>query len=344
MFIRSVVGFCFVVSSLSSLGCTDEGEADSSSSSAGVGGASAVTGTGAADVSGGGGSGGGQGGEGGSGGSAVRCLDDSVADDFFTLNGDDLCVVDVWTATGLDLAPYGVAPTWGSHGGLLTFQATSSTDLVISRWADAGGGALQATTQNVTVPGVPAGAFWGTTAVEMTTGSGDGCDPTPMVVAAWTDAATDGALVTIDPEGASEGSVAAGVFGLAVSGTRLFYTGLSEVGGPNDGVGALYAADVQPCGGFVTAGDVDAWGMFSGPATSDALGNVFAVQTDFGAGTQELRGFADADVGAGDPATVGVREATQLLRAGAEVGLHREYVAERLAERAPTSTRPRHRQ
>ena len=65
-----------------------------------------------------------------------------------------------------------------------------------------------------------------------------------MVVAAWTDAATDGALATIDPEGASEERRRRRVRSRRVRDAAV-YTGLSEVGGPNDGVGALYAADVH---------------------------------------------------------------------------------------------------
>ncbi len=306
---RSFYGCSIVVLALAS--CTDEGEGDTSTSTGS--GLAGTGGTGAGASGGGGNTPSGGGGQGGQGGGAVTCLPASESAPFFTLERTDFCVVEKLTAAGLDLPGYGTTPTWGAHDGPLTFEPTEN-GVRVSRWSETQAGVLTAVATDVTVPGVPADAFWGTTAVDVSAPMGDACPDEGVLVLGWTgaDFQNDGALVRI-ANGAATSQLAAGLFGLAARGERLFFTGLSEVGGPTDGTLALYAADAQPAcenPAFASGGAIDAWGLATGPVAFDPSGNLFAIMTDFGTGTQEIRGFPAGAIDAGDPPVEGTPMAT----------------------------------
>lgn len=283
-------------------GCTDEGEGDNTTSTGPTTGTGGSDGGNGAGTNGGGGAGG-MGGDGGGGGTPF-CLDAAeVADGFFTLENSPLCIVDVLTADGLALGGYGTSPTWGAHGGPLTYVG-NDTGVTLQRWTDAGDGTLEVEETEVTVADFPNDGFWGTTAVELDTPVGKDCPASTVVALAWSgsDFFNEGGLVTINGTDAVN-DLATGVFGMAAVNGRLFYTGLSEVDGPTDGVNALYPADARAtCGplGFDGAEAVAAWGLASGPVTSDWEGNVFAIETDYESETQELRGFAGPTVEPGD--------------------------------------------
>jgi hypothetical protein len=119
--------------------------------------------------------------------------------------------------------------------------------------------------------------------------------------------------VTLDESGGVTAQLAAGMYGMAASGERLFFTALSQVGGPTNNNPALYAGDAQATcegSGFDSAGAVDAWGLSTGPVAVDENGSLFAILTDFNEGTQEIRAFEAADVAPGAPATTGTPIAT----------------------------------
>lgn len=309
--------------------CTDEGEADTSTST-GVGGQPPSTGgAGAGTAQGGAGGAGGAGG--GGGGATGPCLDASVAAGFFTLESDALCIVEVKTAVGLELASYGTTPSWGKHGGPLTFEG-SGADLVVTRWSGSGAD-LVADEETFTASNIPADAFWGPLAVELDTPTGSSCGAGTAIAVAWsgTDFLNDGELVTLDADGGVTAQLAPGVYGMAASSERLFFTALSPVAGPPDADPALYAGDAAATcdgSGFVSAGALEAWGLSTGPVASDSDGSLFAILTDYLEGTQELRAFDAAEIAPGAPAASGTTLAT------------RDGYGDALAALAPEGTAP----
>ncbi|NUP10166.1 MAG: hypothetical protein HOW73_29295 [Polyangiaceae bacterium] len=331
----STVAIAAVFVLLGAAACTDEGEADTSTSTGSGGDPVSTGGAGAGSSDGGsGGAGGGQGGaggEGGEGGSApLACLDASVTEGYFTISTDALCVVEVFTANDLALSGYGTAPTWGRHGGPLTFTATA-TGVTIQRWSESEAGVLAPTDENVAVADVPADAYWGPIAVEVDTSSEQDCPAATAVAMSWTgqDFFNEGEIVSV-ADATATSVTATGVFGMAASGERLFYTGLSEAGGPTNGMLALYAADAHSActGGFAAGGSIDAWGLAGGPVALDADGNLFAVLTDYTTSTQEIRAFDATEVEPGDPAVMGTEIATM------------DGYGDALAAVAPTATEP----
>ena len=297
---RSFGSFLVCISLALSSACTDEGEGDATGGSPPVIGGSAPStgGSGGETASGGGGAG-----EGGSGGSApLDCL--NLAPEGFSVEADDLCIVETFVAEGLDLPSYGTTPTWGSHGGPLTFSVNAAnTSLTLSRWSKSGGTLTKADTE-VALSGVPADAFFGSIAVE-SDATGAACADEKVVSVAWsgTDFATQGAIVTVTPAGDAESVTATGVFGIASVGARVFYTGLSEVAGPTNAVVGLYAAKTATCdAGLATDGAVETgWGLATGPVAVDAGGNLFAILTDYLTGRQLVHGYRAADLAAGGP-------------------------------------------
>lgn len=302
---------CVSVALLSA--CTDEGEGDVTGGSAPITGGSPPTsgGNGGEATEGGGGAG--VGGSGGSGGEApLACL--NVAPSFFTVEGDDLCIVQTFTAEGLDLPSYGTTPSWGAHGGPLTTSVNAAnTSLTLSRWSfdrrstdGQSGSTLTKADTTVPLTGVPADAFFGGLAVE-SDATGATCADDHVVSVAWSggDFTTQGALVTVTPAGDAESVTATGVFGMAGIGPSVFYTGLSEVGGPTNAVVGLYAASSTACdAGLGTSGAVETgWGLATGPVASDSEGNLFAILTDYVTGQQAIHGYAADDVVAGGAIT-----------------------------------------
>jgi hypothetical protein len=290
--------------------CTDEGEDDTTGAvGPGVGGGPSTAGTGGASAGGGG----------GGGAAPLTCQPDSIAAADFAIARTDLCVLAKYDAPTLDLPPYGATPSWGSHGGPLTYEA-DTTSATIYRWSLTGT-TLTAATSEVTLTNIPAGAFFGPQVV----------DPLGVATFSWTGASftTEGGIV-VDDLGSGLSTTTIGVFGLAATPARLFYTGLSSIGGAL-GDNALYAGHVIVIPEEVSLaadGEIDAWGLASGPVATDGDANVFAFLTDYTAGTQELRGYAAASVELGDPAVVGVALATL------------DGYGDAMAAMAPSGTKP----
>lgn len=265
------------------------------------------------DGAGGGGSGGGGsggGGAGGTGGSSGACLDPSEHAGLFSILDPDLCAVAIYTA---DVEPG--SPTWGRHGGPLLARPGASGAAEIVRLSPPAGAAGVLTEQITSVDaGVPAGAFLGGQAIDL-----------PFFnwsAISWTGAFPDtqGELLLVT--GASiairypVNGFYAGAGVAAADGGRLFYTGLSVLGGMAAGAAAVYAADTCGADGqgprLLPEGDascpdaiqVAAWGDFSGPVAVDRDGNAFVILVSF-AGTQEARAFPAASMARGAGPTEG---------------------------------------
>jgi hypothetical protein len=283
--------------------CTDEGEGDVSGGSPPITGGSPPSAGGSGGGAPEGGGGGDVGGAGGGGGEApLACM--NIAPEFFTVEGDDLCIVQTFTAEGLDLPSYGTTPSWGAHGGPLTASVdAANTSLTLSRWSKSGMTLTKADTA-IPLAGVPADAFFGGLAVE-SEATGAACSDDHVVSVAWSggDFTTEGAIVTVTPAGDAESVTATGVFGMASIGASVFYTGLSEVGGPTNAVVGLYAAETATCdAGLATSGAIETgWGLATGPVARDAEGNLFAILTDYVTGQQLIHGYAGDDLIAGGP-------------------------------------------
>lgn len=275
------------------IGCSDEGEGDGPSSSSTTTSSSSST-----SSAGGGGAGGGDGGGGGAGGGAGACLPESVHQADFALAGDTLCVVERVDAPGLFVEPYGAAPSWGRHGGLLTLLPDQG-GVTLIRWSVVDG-ALLGDDTDVAVAGLPGDAFIGEQAVDL--------PGTSATAFAWTgsDFFNEGGLVVATGSGVSS-KLLTGGGGLAASATgggRLFHAGLSAIGGAAVATVGLYAADLAG-GGVADGAVVEAWGLATGPTAVDADGHVLSIQTDYLEETQELRLYAAADVAPGSGAAVG---------------------------------------
>lgn len=311
--VKQVVGARFLaraigIVSLVALGaCSDEGEGDGGGgASAGGSPATGASGGGGASggAGGGGASAGGGGAGGGSGGGLVTagCIDAAPHAATLEILDDDLCLLAVVDGPELDSLN---APSWGSHGGPL--QAIPGVDtVVVTRWSVVNNATLTAATASATTTGVPVDAFWGGLAVE-TAATSDTCGDHRLIHLGWTgaDFVNQGQLVTVGDGAAASQAQATGLYGMAGVGSRLFYTGISAVGGPNANDLALYSADGDPCTQAIGASQKLAagWGLAAGPVAADVDGNVFAVMTDYLVGTQELRGFKALDAGGAGPIT-----------------------------------------
>ncbi len=291
LFYLSAVGLAVLLSPA----CTDEGEDDVGTGGSGTTGptTSPSSTTGPTSSTGSSMGGGGNGGSGG--GPSVDCLPASATDAYFTINEATLCAVATYTATGLALDGYSNIPSWGSQGGPLTVSGTD-TMLTLRRW-DVPADGTELTVADTTVPvTIQAGSFWAPQAIEIAPG---------VAIAAWAAAfpATEGGFVRVEGTDVVQAD-ATGVFALGATQGRLLYTGLSAVGTTTPGTNALYGATVSAAA-ISADGTIDAFGDASGPIAVDTLGNAFVFMTEF-AGTQELRGYAAADVAPGEPAAAGV--------------------------------------
>jgi hypothetical protein len=257
-------------------------------------------------------SGSGGAGTGGTGaGGGAGCLDPSTFASLFALGDKAFCAVAIYTA---DEAIGYQVPTWGTHGGPLTFQEDASGGgVTIERWQVPQGsmGSLVKQATHVDTM-IPSGAFAGAQAVDL-----------PFfgwTAVSWTGMApsTQGQIEMI-----ATGAVAAtytvnGVFGIgAVAGGsgsgRVLTTGLSPIGSPMTDTNGFYAADAcdmpkpdlgagQGCSAPAL---IAAWGDASGPLALDHDGNAFVVLTSASMGTQEGRGFAAAEVAKGAAPAMG---------------------------------------
>jgi hypothetical protein len=247
----------------------------------------------------------------GTGGSAPTCIDASQFASLFSIADTSFCAVALYEA-GESIGFQ--APSWGSHGGPVWFQAdTSGGGITIERWKAPAGATGMLTKQTTHVDTkIPDGAFAGAQAVDL-----------PFfgwTAISWTGAFPDtqGQVEMIqgsavDRTFAVNGAYALAAVGDATSG-RLLYTGLSPIGAATENTNGFYAADAcdmpKPDLGAGTgcqASDaVAAWGDSSGPLAVDHDGNAFVVLASFGMGNQEARGFAAADVARGKAPTDGV--------------------------------------
>ena len=249
---------------------------------------------------------------------ASDCLTASGADSFFTLADATKCVVAAYTVPTASLATL----TWGRQGGPLGFESTPTLQIVRYAVPASATGTLTATRTPVAATGAPAGVFWGSQALDL-----------PFFpTLGWTaisytggGAGAPGEVVIVDGMGAIanrynvNGFFAETAVGLAASGGRLLYTGLSPLmsAAAPAAAGGLYAADA--CGTdaqnprLLPAGDatckdsfqVATWqGGSSGPVAVDADGNAFAILSTFG-GSQEMRGFEHDVIARGAGATAG---------------------------------------
>jgi hypothetical protein len=249
--------------------------------------------------------------------STTNCLAGSGADAFFTIKDTTKCVVAAYTVPAASLATL----TWGSHKGPLGFES-SPLDVVRYSVPAAPTGTLTATRTTLNVSGLPAGIFWGSQALDLP------FFPTlGWTAVAYTGMGTGfpGEVVIVDGTGAVaaryfvNGFFSEGSLGMAATSGRLLYTGLSPIGTTMTmtNMGGLYAAD--SCGTdamsprLVPAGDatctapfqVDTWQSgSSGPVTTDADGNAFAILSTFG-GNQEMRGFEHDKIARGGAAIAG---------------------------------------
>lgn len=270
--------------------CTDEGEDD-----VGTGGASTEVTISSASTASGSTTSSSSAGGGGGGGGGATCLAADATNAYFTVEVSSLCAVEKWTAADLTLDPYGASPTWGTHGGPLTYEGTA-TDVTLSRWAPgAQPGTLEATTSSAAVT-VPAGAFWGAQALDVSSS---------LTVVAWSgmDFTTEGGFAVVKPTGVVQED-ALGVFGLGISQGRLLFTGISAAASTTAGDVGLRSALVTSSA-LTDDGTIATWGLATGPVAVDKAGNAFAVNTDYLAATQELRGFLASDIGPGDAPTPG---------------------------------------
>lgn len=277
----------------STVACTDSGEADtmgppavtvatgsaadSSSGSMSSGSGSSSTGTGMGGMGGGG-----------------PCAMGTPAASYFTVQTTDLCVVARYDAPALDLSAAYASPTWGNHGGPLTastMQTGANADLKIARWT-LSGTTLTKTESTVALTGLTNPAYFTGEIVDL---------PQNLSVIGWqgNNFTTDGGVFLTSDSAVSKTWAATGAFSLGFVGpdtdayVRVLYTGLSALDGPKNNVPALYAADIHADGTFVVpSAAVATWGEANGPLATDGAKNVFAIESSFTNGNQELRGFA----------------------------------------------------
>lgn len=250
--------------------------------------------------------------------SAADCLSASGADAFFTLMDATKCVVGAYTVDATSLGSL----TWGRHGGPLGFESAPALKLVRYAVPATPTGTLVPTRTAVTVGSVPSGIYWGSQALDFP------FFPTlGWTAIAYTGSGTGfpGEIVIVDGAGAVakrynvNGFFAETAVGLAASGGRLLYTGLSPLmtAAAATNAGGLYAADTCGTAGanprLLPEGDGTCKDSFrvatwqagsSGPVAADADGNAFAILSTFG-GSQELRGFEHDAIARGAGAVAG---------------------------------------
>lgn len=296
MNINKAIGGLLCVAGLSAAACSDDDDPS------GPGGTASGGGGGAA---GGGGSGaeGGQGGQGGRGGSE-GCLDSASHEGVFTLALASLCVVEKHVAP-FEVG-YALAPKWGRHGGPVTLLQSGSDEVTIQRWAVPAGAesalALDSSAGPVSlaIPMQTTGAFLSAVVVDLPLSS--------WSLVGWTGDNAVGEVVALDGATIADRWPNVGYYdGVAIDDgdtARLLHTSQSELddGSSATAAAGLYAADF--CAGPALCNDgartIATWGLATGPVAADADGNIFAVNTDYIAGDQELRGFHAAAVVPGE--------------------------------------------
>ncbi len=310
---RFHVSHVAVVATLMASACCSNGSAvaTGATTTAGAGGSSSSTGSGGA-----GGSSDGGGGAGG--GAPVTCLDSSIFEAYFTVEGAVLCAVaayDAEVALGFDANAgfYFRAPTWGRHGGPLTMDPGANGAVDIVRWELPGGATGDLIPSHATVDiGIPGNAYLGAHAVDVPS-----LDLTTM---GWAGQfpATQGSLVLTDGATLTKSYGINGIFAVSALGGpedtgRVLYTGLSELENENASLNGLYAGDacaasqgLTPEGAAECAAPtlIASWGDASGPVAVDTQGNVFAVMPTF-ANLQTARGFAASTIAPGSGPAAG---------------------------------------
>jgi len=227
-------------------------------------------------------------------------MNPSTAAQFFSLNSEELCILERWDADGLELHPGVEIPSFGRHGGPLIAESTPQ-QVKLTRWAPGAAGKLEPTVTTTALTGLPSDAFIAGYAVDFDSAAGRACASVPVTAIAWTsgsDFFNVGELLTLGPSSV-ETATATGVFGMAAIDGRLFYTGLSAIEGPTNGELALYGAASDECAATLTsAGVAEAeFGLAAGPVTADLDGNLFAIMTDYVLNTQTIHGYRAESVG-----------------------------------------------
>ncbi len=253
-------------------------------------------------------------------GTAADCLASTTGSAVFTITDTSLCVVAAYTLP----SGYVSSLTWGRHGGPLGFDSFGSPAVKLVRWAPPSGatGALTSTTTTVNVPSLPSSTFyWDSQALDLPFYNWT------AIAYAGTSAGYPGELVLASSSSTDlvrynvNGYFSESAVGLAASGGRLLYTGLSPLAtsASTTNAGGLYAAD--RCGSATssprllpdtdtTCGaplEVATWESgSSGPIAADYKENVFAILSTF-SGKQELRGFESSKIARGGLATNGTK-------------------------------------
>lgn len=319
MTVRRNTQVAILLAALVITACEDE-TTNTNPTTAGPGGAGAGAtggaGGGGGAVGGAGGQGGaGQGGAGGGGGAASACLDDSEHDTVFTIDLAGLCVVDKFTAP-FEIG-YALQPKWGRHGGPVTMvQAYNGADptdeVTITRWAVPTMTNTSLTTMESIGPfslgigPVALGPFISPAVIDLPLST--------WTLVGWTGQNAEGEIIAIDGTAVAERWANVGYFDATVvdDGTkaRLLHTGQTQIldGDSGNASTGLYAADF--CSGpMLCATDnaftIATWGGANGPVARDTAGNIFAVNTDYIAGDQELRGFRASDMAPGQNGEAG---------------------------------------
>ncbi len=297
--LTAFAGAASVIFGVGFVACTDAGEGDATGGAGGggtqaatsTGGPASTTGTTTSTATGTGGAG--------------ACLPASATAAAFTIATKDLCAVASYAAPDFVIDPVGAVPTWGRHKGPLTSSIITggATDEVhVERWGVSGNMLVKSETVVSGVTQIPATGFAGAQTVDLPFGN--------LTAISWSgqDFQHEGGVVLLDATSVANDYLATGVYGTAVLGSaqsaRLFYTGLSSLDGPTNGVTGLYAADFAN-GVLGTSQAVATWGEATGPVAIDSAGNVLAMNTKFSDGTQELRAFPAASVAPGQAPTAG---------------------------------------
>lgn len=254
-------------------------------------------------------------GSGGSGGGNAGCLDATTYADVLTIQDAGFCVVGSY-----DVDSIKGTLSWGRHGGPM-FVATAQSPA----------GAIDIT--RLTAPASPTGKLTSGTntaqvALAMDAFLGAQLIDLPFFnwsIASFTkgDMLTTGGIIVLEGNNVVLNYPINGFFSATAVGAgepvgRLIYSGLSPIYKNASNKNALYAADgcgmvgtnaalISSANGAPDCSDtvtIDAFGDYSGPVTSDKMGNVFAVMSSM-AGDQEARGYAADTVKRGAGPTVG---------------------------------------
>jgi hypothetical protein len=296
------------------VGGASNGGAAGARAGAGAGGAPqnvAGSGAGGADAGAGGESGApADGGAAGAGETVTSCLAATSFASVFTIADPAFCAVAVYSVA--ETFGRGL-PSWGRHGGPLTFKVDATGGgITFERWALPTGATGSLTKQETHVDALlPDDSFIGERAVDLPFFDWTAISLTgPGVTTKGQIVATKGTSVVqrfaLNDAGDFAG-VASGEDG------RLLYLAESAIGNPLGTVNGFYQADacILPTPdlgagtGCAAPGPIAGWGDSPGAMAVDHQGNAFAINLSFGPKTQQARGYAASLVQRGAPPSEG---------------------------------------